>query len=130
MHRNPARILATAFVLTLFAAASLPLVAGSGQAGTNNSTKKTRKGSGNSKSNLVDINSASAAELEKVRGIDDALAKKIIDGRPYRTKRDLVTRKLIPQSTYDQIKDKIIAHRAGGQTAKKNTKNGGTTAPK
>jgi competence protein ComEA len=130
MHRNPGRILATAFVLTLFAAASLAQAASSGQAGTNTSTKKTRKSSGNSKSNLVDINSASAAELDKLRGIDDALAKKIIEGRPYRTKRDLVTRKLIPQATYDQIKDKIIAHRAGSQTAKKSTKDSGSAAPK
>jgi competence protein ComEA len=130
MHRNPGRILVTAFVLALIAAASLPLAAGPGQAGANNTAKKTRKASGSSKSNLVDINSASATELERVRGIDEGLAKKIIDGRPYRTKRDLVTRKLIPQSTYDQIKDKIIAHRAGGQTGKKNTKDGGTTAPK
>jgi competence protein ComEA len=130
MHRNLGRILATAFVLTLFAAASLPQMGGSGQAGTDNSTKKTKRGSASSKSNLVDINSASAAELDKLRGIDDAMAKKIIDGRPYRTKRDLVTRKLIPKSTYDQIKDKIIAHRTGSQTAKKNTKDSGTTAPK
>ena len=130
MHRNLGRILASAFVLTFFAAATLPQAGGSGKTGTDNSAKKSKRGSASSKNNLVDINSAGTAELEKVRGIDDTLARKIIDGRPYRTKRDLVTRKLIPQPTYDQIKDKIIAHRAGSETAKKNTKSSGSTAPK
>lgn len=60
-------------------------------------------------SQLVDINSASAEELDKLPGVGPARAKAIIANRPYNGKDDLTQRKIIPPNVYNQIKDKIIA---------------------
>lgn len=58
---------------------------------------------------LLDINSATAAELDALPGIGAARSGAIIKGRPYKGKDDLVQKKIIPQNVYDGIKDKIIA---------------------
>ena len=58
---------------------------------------------------LLDINSASAEELDKLPGVGPARAKAIIAHRPYFGKDDLTNRKIIPANIYNQIKDKIIA---------------------
>jgi DNA uptake protein ComE-like DNA-binding protein len=61
------------------------------------------------KTALLDINSASKAELTTLTGIGDAYSQKIIDGRPYKRKDELVSKKIVPQATYDKIKDLIVA---------------------
>jgi DNA uptake protein ComE-like DNA-binding protein len=66
----------------------------------------------------LDINTATKEQLEALPGIGETYSWKIIDGRPYRTKRDLVTRKIISATTYEKVKDQIIAHRPAKNSTK------------
>ena len=58
----------------------------------------------------IDINSASLDQLKAIPGVGDVYAKKIIAGRPYSTKHQLVTKGILPNGLYEKIKEQIIAH--------------------
>jgi len=87
-----------------------------------NSEKSAGKAPKNAE--LIDINSASKQQLMTLPGIGDAYSQKIIDGRPYRAKNQLVQKNIIPQATYDKISAQIIARQNTAAPAKKDS--GGT----
>ena len=105
------------------------------KAATSKTEKADKKASsgldkGETASGKIDVNSASQDELEKLNGIGPVTAKKIVDGRPYKTKRELLTKKVVSQGEYDKIKDNIIAHQGGGEMSAKADKTTKATTTK
>lgn len=98
MKRNMSRMLLLALVLFLGISVAIWQ--------PSSTTAQTKPASA---AELVDINSATKDQLDALPGIGEKYAQKIIDGRPYAKKTDLVKKKVIPQATYDKIKDLIIA---------------------
>jgi competence protein ComEA len=97
-------------VLFLLGAAATPAVAQKDAPKTSSTTAKQIP------KEKLDINSASAGELQQLPGIGEALSKKIVENRPYKRKDELVQKKVIPAPTYEKIKDHVIAKQTAAAT--------------
>jgi DNA uptake protein ComE-like DNA-binding protein len=97
------RLLATALLLTIS-----PVFVGAQDAKAAKAAKPSAAAAATT-GDKIDINTATADQLKACPGIGDAYAKRIIDGRPYTAKNQLVTRGILPEATYSKIKDQIIA---------------------
>jgi competence protein ComEA len=104
MNKHSIRMMLLALLLSMGLTASISYAAH-----TANASKQDAGTAMKPKDKLVDINSATAEQLNALPGIGDKYAQKIIDGRPYVKKTDLVRKKIIPQATYNKIASMIIA---------------------
>ncbi len=106
MSKHPiSRVLVVLFVLTLIVGVGANQSFAQASSGSKSSTSSMSA----SAANLVDINSATKDQLDALPGIGAAYSQKIIDGRPYAKKTDLVRKKVLPQATYNKISSLIIA---------------------
>lgn len=80
--------------------------------------KSTKAGKAAAKVKLVDINSAGKAEMKTLPGVGDVEADKIIAGRPYLSKADLVTQKIVSPEIYGQLKSRVVAKQNKASAAK------------
>ena len=102
-----AAMLSLSFAVSGIAADKAPATKPADAAKSTAAAKKAEPAT--AKQELLDINSASEADLKALAGIGDAYAKKIIAGRPYAKKDQLLSKKILPKATYDKVKDKIVA---------------------
>jgi DNA uptake protein ComE-like DNA-binding protein len=107
MKKPMAAFAVLAMVMTCISGSLLAQKAPTKAAAAKDAAKQTAASA--AKTAPVDINSATKEELEKLPGVGKAYSEKIIKGRPYAKKDQLVSKNIVPQATYDKIKDLIVA---------------------
>jgi len=111
MRRHLTRVLLAVLVVIL------GVTAGVSHPRTTQGTAPAKSSTAAPAADLLDINTATKDQLDALPGIGAAYSQKIIAGRPYAKKTDLVRKKVIPQATYNKIKDLIIAKQAAAPAA-------------
>lgn len=115
---NQGALISRKLVLSAFAVLALAVVAGGPlRAGTTDPKAAHPSVAATPREPLLDLNKASVYDLEQLPGIGGAEARKIIDARPYRTKADLLSRKVLPAATYNQIAPLVMTniHKVSGK---------------
>jgi competence protein ComEA len=108
------RMLGPLAALALAALVVAPALAGAAPA--TQAKSQAAKPAAKPAAELLDLNAATEAQLVALPGVGEAYAKKIIAGRPYKSKDELVHRKIVPESVYKEFSEKVVAHHSSMKT--------------
>lgn len=89
---------------------------------THKMTPAEKKDTPSANGQSVDLNTASKKDLAALPDVGPDRAQTIIDARPFRSKEDLLRKKILPQAAYDKIQNMVTANGAKKQSVPANSK--------